>query len=454
MLTSVTPIKLSELNQLIQDAIDGSFRNQRYGVLAETLGISLYPNKNSCYLTLVEKCDQSETIRASIKAKIWGSFYKCIGLFEETTGQAFKNNIQVLVYVRVNYHPQYGLSLDIEEIDCNYTIGKLALSRQAVLQKLVTDNPEHIFELNGEYLTFNKNLSLPPVIQRIALISSANADGYTDFLHELYTNAHGYTFDVDEYLAPVQGIEAHKELYNQLVRIYESGIPYDAVVMVRGGGSQLDFRSFDSYLLARAVARFPIPIITGIGHEKDESVCDLMAKLKTKTPTKAAASIIGINRFFEEKLLQLQKQVIIKTNEITISQELVLNALQNNLLAVTKETLHKQHKYLQAQINNTIYNAGQRLQTERMHLQSVKFNLHCNSDTRLRTESFKLLQLKSSLTLLDPQNILKRGYALVYQNGKVVNDVEGIKSGSVINTRFYNGEIESKVLPKDNSYDQ
>jgi exodeoxyribonuclease VII large subunit len=442
------PIRLSELTDLIQLTIEGSFREQRYHVIAETTGISHYPAKKACYLTLIEKCDLTHTIKASIKARIWGSSFPCIQNFENITGQVFKENIQVLLQVRINYHVHYGLSLEIEDIDCNFTIGKLALSRQAVLQKLLDENPEHIREVAGEYLTYNKGLAFPPVIQKIALISSAQADGYADFRHELFQNQYGYRFDVDEYLAPVQGAEAHKEIYKQLVKIYESEVAYDAVVLVRGGGSQLDFQAYDTYLLSRAIARFPVPVITGIGHEKNESVCDLMARLKTKTPTKAAATIIAHNHSFAARLLQLEKQVVLKAHEILVSQELVLNSLQTTFISQTKDLLHSQARILQLQMNNAIHASGQRLHQENFHLLRMKLSLQGKAENRLVKEDFKLKQLSRTLDHLDPKNILKRGYAMVLKDGKAVSDTRQLEPGTVITTRFYAGEVESKVLSK------
>lgn len=448
MLSTTSPIRLSQLNQLIQYSLEDTFGEQRFGIIAETTGISLYPAKNQCYLTLIEKCEESDKVIASIKARIWGSNYKCIGCFEEITGQPFKDNIQILLKVRVHYHVQYGLSLEIEDIDPNYTIGRLALSRQAVIQKLLSENPDHIAERNGEFITHNKGLRFPPVIQRIALISSAQADGYADFLHELYTNRFNFSFDVDEYLAPVQGLEAHKDIYRQLVRIYESGINYDAVVLVRGGGSQLDFQAYDSYLLSRAVARFHLPIITGIGHEKNESVCDLMAKLKTKTPTKAAASIVAHNQIFTEKLQQLQKQLVLKTNEILISQELILNACKTIIISQAKDLLNQEQRFLSTQMNATIMLAEKRMQEEKVNLLTHKFNLSCNADNRLKEEQFKLRHYQQSVNHLDPHNILKRGYAIVYRAGKAITDVNSLKPGEVIKTRFTGGEVESQVIGK------
>jgi exodeoxyribonuclease VII large subunit len=453
MFSIPAPIRLSELSQLIQYTLEDAFQEQKFAVIAETTNTSLYPAKNQCYLTLIEKCENSDRVIASIKGRIWGNCYACIQDFEETTGQAFKDNIQVLLKVRVHYHAQYGLSLEIEEIDPNYTIGRLALSRQAVLQKLLLENPAHIQEQNQEYFTFNKTLNFPPVIQRIALISSAQADGYADFMHELKLNPYGLTFSVDEYLAPVQGLEAHKEIYKQFVKIYESGVTYDAVVMVRGGGSQLDFQAYDSYLLARAVARFHLPIITGIGHEKNESVCDLMAKLKTKTPTKAAATIIMHNLAFWEKLKQLQKQLVLKTNEILVTQELILNSLQNTCINKTKDLLNQEFRNLSTCMNATIFNAEKRLQHEKINLLKYGFNLQCAAEAKLKEEEFKLRQYSQTVQHLDPRNILKRGYAMVHHQGKLIKNPATLAVGTQISTTFYQGNLES-IVTKINEIDE
>ncbi|MDB5260918.1 MAG: Exonuclease large subunit, partial [Adhaeribacter sp.] len=203
-----------------------------------------------------------------------------------------------------------------------------------------------------------------------------------------------------------------------------------------------------SYLISRAVARFHLPIITGIGHEKNESVCDLMAKLKTKTPTKAAASIVAHNQIFTEKLQQLQKQLVLKTNEILISQELILNACKTIIISQAKDLLNQEQRFLSTQMNATIMLAEKRMQEEKVNLLTHKFNLSCNADNRLKEEQFKLRHYQQSVNHLDPHNILKRGYAIVYRAGKAITDVNSLKPGEVIKTRFTGGEVESQVIGK------
>lgn len=450
---TTAPLKLSQLNQMIQSAINGVFREQTYAVIAETSGIKKYDGKRQCYLTLVEKSDQSNDIVASIQAKIWGNCYHTIRNFEDITGQAFKDNIEVLFKVRVHYHINYGLTVLIEEIDCNYTIGKLALSRQAVLQRLLDQNPDAVQVVNGEFVTRNRKLNFPPVIQRLALISSAQADGYNDFVHELYLNKYQYTFQVDEYFAQVQGNDAPNQICQKLIQIYQSQIAYDVVVIVRGGGSQLDFSAFDSYTVARAVARFPIPIITGIGHERNESICDLMARLPTKTPTKAAATIVAHNRSFEESLLQLQKRVVSKTNEILGTQKLMVQSLYNQIIRKTHESLNKQQQKLQPLTGSIIQMANRMVNNQQFKLAKATYRLSCSAEGYIKGEQHKLENFRNTVKLLSPENVLKRGYAIIFMGDKIIKNAADVKPGESITTIFQDSELISTITETRTHYE-
>lgn len=450
---TTAPLKLSQLNQLIQYAIDGVFREQTYAVIAETSGIKNYTDKRQCYLTLVEKADHSNEVVASMQAKIWGNCYHTIRTFEETTGQSFKDNIEILFKVRIQFHIQYGLTVLIEDIDCNYTIGKLALTRQAVLQKLLSQNPDAVQLVNGEYQTRNRKLEFPPVIQRIALISSAQADGYNDFVHELYLNKYQYTFQVDEYFAQVQGTDAANQICQKLIQIYQSQVPYDAVIIVRGGGSQLDFSAFDSYTVARAVARFPIPVITGIGHERNESICDLMARLPTKTPTKAAASIVMHNRAFEEQLLQLQKTVISKTNAILAAQKLILQTIESRVIRKTYDCLNQQQQRLQPLTGTIIQLTTRLVGSQRFKLAKVSYQLSCGSEGLIKTQQHVLLTFRNTVKLLSPENVLKRGYAIVFMGDKIIKNAAEVKPGESITTIFQDSELISTITETRTTYE-
>ena len=450
---STVPLKLSQLNQLIQYAIDGVFREQTYAVIAETSGIKKYDQKRQCYLTLVEKSDQSNDIVASIQAKIWGNCFNTIRHFEETTGQPFKDNIEVLFKVRIQFHIYYGLTVLIEEIDCNYTIGKLALTRQAVLQKLLDQNPDAVQLVNGEFQTRNRKLNFPPVIQRLALISSAQADGYNDFVHELYLNKYQYTFQVDEYFAQVQGNDAANQICQKLIQIYQSQIPYDVVVIVRGGGSQLDFSAFDSYTVARAVARFPIPVITGIGHERNESICDLMARLPTKTPTKAAATIIAHNRVFEEKLLHLQKIVISKTTELLGAQKLIVQNLFSQITRKANECLNQQQQRLQPLSGAIIQLANRMVYNQQFKLAKATYRLNCSAESLIKAQNHRLITIRNTVKLLSRENVLKRGYAIIFMGDKIIKNAAEVKPGQKITTIFQDSEIISTITETRTNYE-
>ena len=266
------------------------------------------------FFDLVEKDPNANHIIAKISGKAFGIGTVRITHFEMTTGQKFTNNINLMLQVEVDYHNAYGLSLILTNIDTNFTIGRLQQQRDLTLQKLVNEN-SFITKVNDQYQTTNKKLSLNLVIQHIALISSTSSAGAEDFKHSLENNPFNYKFQIDEYFAMVQGNNNHQQFFERIIDVYKSGIKYDAVVITRGGGAQTDFLLFDNYRIAKAVAKFPIPIITGIGHQKNTTIVDLMAHTQTKTPTQAAEFIIEHNQTFEKNLSNFQKNIIIKSQQ-------------------------------------------------------------------------------------------------------------------------------------------
>ncbi len=422
MLT-VQPIKLSELTGLIAKVISINFSSRTYWVIAEITNLKFYPAKNYYFLDLVEKDDFANTVLTSIKANAWSTAVQRIKIFENITGQKFDNNIKLLLKVTVEYHITYGLKLNIIDVDPAFTIGKLEQQRQATLALLVKNNAGYIDYIQGEYLTFNKSLELNPVVQQIALIASPDSDGFKDFMHELQNNAYGYVFYVDVYAAQVQGAGMETGIVSRLVEIFSTGKDYDAVVIVRGGGAQTDLLIFDSYELARAVAKFPIPVFTGIGHTRNESITDLMAFMATKTPTKVAANILAHNRRFEEQLEVHEKMITSKSLEIIAGQSLVLSQANGKIAAAAKDVVHGQVLKL-SELTATIKETSARL------LGNAK-NLLINYSQLVRH--------------LSPETVLKRGYALVYQEGKIVTDANTIKKGADITTVMANGEIQSIV---------
>jgi exodeoxyribonuclease VII large subunit len=280
-------IKLSALTDMIHDAITDRFAGQTFWVVADITNHSYKADKKIHYFELVEKGETGSVITAKILGKSWGTGALRISEFEKNTGQAFSNNLHVLVQVSVDYHPLYGLSFNVLNIDTNFMLGILEQRRNATLKRLVEQN-DFIKKNEDGYSTLNSLLRLPIVIQRVALLSASNSAGSEDFRHTLEHNDFGYRFEIDDYHTIVQGDNNAKLFLDKLIEIFTTGIPYDAVVITRGGGSQSDFLLFDNYNIGRAVAKFPIPVITGIGHQKNVSIADLMAHSNTKTPTRAA----------------------------------------------------------------------------------------------------------------------------------------------------------------------
>lgn len=299
-------IKLSELAYEIQETMEGRFEGETFWVTCEISDVKKYTSTRRCYLKLIER--EGNNTNTELRAVFWANYYNEIELFEKKTKQNFADGIEITCEVKVRFHPKYGLNLDVVKIDVAYTLGTIELERQKTLDKLVSENPKHIKLLEGNYITYNNRLPLPIVIQRIALITAPNSDGQRDFKQELEKNKHGYAFSVTEFLTQIQGDTAHQLILEQLQLVNDNIENFDMVALVRGGGSQTDFKPFEDYELAKLVATFSIPIYTGIGHDRNTSIVDMMAR-EHKTPTKVAASIIELNFEFENSIIELKERL-------------------------------------------------------------------------------------------------------------------------------------------------
>lgn len=302
----IDSIKLSELTQQIQDTIQTQFDGEVFWVSARIMNVKKYETNRRCYLTLEEYENGTKT--TEIRAVFWANYYSEIEKFEKAIKQPFKDGTEIICKVKVRYHKVYGLNLDVMQIDLAHTLGTLELERQQTLEKLVKENPKTIQLFDGVYRTFNNRLPLPLIISNIALITAPNSDGQRDFQQEIKRNKHQYTFSVTEFLTTIQGDNAHKLILEQLKLIEKSKEPFDVIAIVRGGGSQTDFKPFDDYELSKYVANFPIPIYTGIGHDRNQSIVDLMAR-EQKTPTKVASLLVEHNFDFENTLIDLKTRL-------------------------------------------------------------------------------------------------------------------------------------------------
>jgi exodeoxyribonuclease VII large subunit len=414
-------IRLSELSQKIGSALYNAFSDASFWVVADVTSHTFREEKSYHSFELVEKDPLSNRVVAQIRGKAWGFGSERIEQFERQTGQRFTNNINVLVNVSVEFHPVFGLQVNLLDIDPAFTLGVLEQQRLAVLEDLVSKNPDFIRKHGDRYITRNNQLKLGAVIQKIAIISSRTSAGAEDFLHTLNNNPHGYRFSIDNYYAVMQGENNADQFVAKIIEVYNSGRAYDVVVITRGGGAQTDFLIFDSYHIGRAVARFPIPIITGIGHQKNETIADLMAHTSTKTPTKAAEFIIEHNRRYEEALISLQRRIIIKSQQVFKNSHRALSINNANIINSTKNIL-SQHKD---------------------NLTSIRTSMIVHSRSTIQFHQRSLEHFSSLVRIARPDSILKRGFAIVKWGDKIVTSgddvipgtqLDIILSGSILNT--------------------
>ena len=334
-------IKLSELVDQIKGTLQQRFAGEVFWITSEITNVK--PQEFSRpyrFITFIEK--EGNMTKAQINGVFWSSALNQIDEFEKITKQPFVSGLELTCKVRVSFNNRYGLQLEVLEIDCTYALGKIEIERQQTLDRLVKENAKHIKLVDGQFRTSNNSLSLPTLIQKIALITAPNSDGQRDFKKEIENNKHEYAFSIQEYLTQIQGDTAHTLILQQLNLIEQEKENFDVVVIVRGGGSQTDFKPFDDYELSKYVASFPIPILTGIGHDRNTSIVDLMC-LQHKTPTKVATFIIDHNFTFEVEILDLKERVAVRVK---------------NLIENAKEDLEEMKRLVRSFSPATILNRG------------------------------------------------------------------------------------------------
>lgn len=446
-------ISLQALTQHINKVLSGSFSGKEFLVLAVINNLSYYAAKDFYFFELIEKSEDSGQIIARMAASAFGKASAEIRKFQELTGQELKNDLKLLMSIQVDFHTVHGLKLNLIRIDPEYTLGNLERERRMVLSKLVSDNPTHISLVNGEYSSHNKRLPLPLAFKNLAIISSANSAGFQDLMHSLGNNDFGYTFNCDYYFTGVQGEQNSGLMVRKLIEIFQQKKTYDAVVIVRGGGSSSDLFMFDSYDLARAIARFPVPVITGIGHQKNETIADLMAYVCTKTPTKAAEYIISHNHAFEERLLLLQRTISTSSREILSRRTALLYQTGYNFIYATRRLIGQNRSFLHSR--SAMLPASTAAIFKRAHGNITALRLSLASGTRIiclkRENELErlsgdirqgaLLMLKNQqatlafhqkiLFILSREQTLKRGFALVRKKGSATDSINGAGTDQV-----------------------
>lgn len=366
------------------------------------------------YGELVEKSEATGTVVARARITIWARTYNILALrFREETGQSLKAGLKVLMQVRVTFSELYGFSLNVLDIDGTYTLGDMARRRQEILQRLEEDG----------IIDDNKTLPLPVLMQRIAVISSATAAGYGDFCKHLLENEWGLAFRVELFPAVMQGQHVPESIAAALSAIADEAEKWDAVVIIRGGGATSDLSDFDSYLLAACIAQHPLPVITGIGHDRDETVLDYVAHTPVKTPTAAAAFIIEYQLEHLAHLRDLQRRIPMAATMIMQRGAQRLELLRQRLPSM----------------------ASMMVQKEQERLARVSMLMPISARRTLEMQSHRLELLSQRLKSMDPELLLSRGYSITLCNGQIVTHASQVTEGAQITTRMQCGEILSQV---------
>jgi len=403
---------LFELNRLVRESIECEMPDE-YWVEAELS--ECRESRGHCYMELIQKDEQTATPVAKASAKCWANKWLTIRpYFERTTGQQLHAGMKVLLQVYPQFHEAYGFSWIVNDIDPTYTIGDMARKRQEIIQKL---KAEGVFDLQ-------KELHLPLFCQHIAVISSQTAAGYGDFCNQLADNPYGFQFETQLFPAIMQGEGVEQSIIAALEKIYNTD--FDAVVIIRGGGATSDMSGFDTLALAENVANFPIPIITGIGHDRDESILDMVSHTRVKTPTAAAALLID--------------HLKVVLDAVNDSQQRITRYVQQTLatfkaqLTTIAEVMPRIFPVIKAQ--------------HEAKLNTIEQKLPLLASQRITTENHRLELINEKLKALDPTLLLARGYSITLHNGHAVKDATSLAPGDEIETRLAKGKITSVVKVK------
>ena len=428
-------ISLSELAELIEQGLQKTLQPS-YWIVAEISEIQANRNGH-CYLELIEKPEDEQNPVAKMRAMIWANVYKLMDpYFESETGSHLAVGMKIMVLVSVTYHALYGLSLQITDINPVYTIGEDEQRRLKIIRQL---EEEGIIELN-------KEVPLPTVIQRIAIISSPTAAGFQDFMNQLNYNQYGFKFQTTLFPAAMQGVEVEKSVVSQLDAIFQREQEFDAVVIIRGGGSRSDLRWFDSYEIAANVAQFPLPVITGIGHDKDQSITDLVANTSLKTPTAVAEFIVSAAAEYAEELDYYHERIKDIYDEIIEKQEQNLQDFMSRVLQSMKIVMLQTNGVLKEYQNKIQYASVVRLNAQKNDLSNLQQRLkeQCNRQLFVQQKALDLVETK--ILAKNPETILRQGYTITTNGvGDILKLAKQAKKAETIITHFLDGEITSHI---------
>lgn len=428
-----TPLSLFELNNLVREVIATDL-SMEYWVEAELLEVREV--RGHCYMELVQKDMFSNTPVAKASAKCWKSKWMYVRpKFEQITGQYLHTGMKVMLKVYADFHEAYGFSWIVTDINPEYTLGDMAKKRMQIIEQL---KQEGVFDLQ-------KELEIPMFAQRVAVISSQNAAGFGDFTRQLTDNSYGFKFQVELFPAIMQGEGIEGSVIAALDAINERLDEFDVVVIIRGGGATSDMSGFDTLALAENVANFPLPIITGIGHDRDESVLDMISHTKVKTPTAAAALLVEHLEVVWQMLMEAENELV------TVAQHRIENEKQRLshiaekipvLFSLVKTHYENVLDKLLMTISSMI---NEKVSSEKHNVLLMEEKIKPLVDVRLQREKHHLMMLEQRVKALDPEILLKRGYSITLCKGKVVVDASMLKSGDEVETKVRKGTFKSII---------
>ena len=429
----IKALSLFELNSLVADVIDSTM-SRSYWVQAELS--EARENRGHCYMELIEKNEGSNIPIARASAKCWSNVWMLIKpAFIRMTGQEVRAGMKVMLQVHAQFHPQYGFSWIVDDINPEYTMGDMMRKRQEIIRQL---KAEGVFELQ-------KELHFPIFAQRIAVISSETAAGYGDFCNQLETNEYELYFHVELFSAVMQGDHVEQSIINALNQINSREDDFDCVVIIRGGGATADLSGFDTLSLAENVANFPLPIVTGIGHERDESVLDMVSFQRVKTPTAAAAYLIDHLASTLMRVENAQTQIVDSVRRALEVEKMRVQHIGIHIPVLFSVVRTKQEARLDGLSQRLLMKLKETMKQTNFHLSTLQSRILPTLQNRLSIEQHRLEILEQRARLLDPSLPLKRGYSITLCNGKTVRNAKDLKIGDTIITRLEKGEVESRV---------
>lgn len=428
-------LSLLELNNRVKGAVLNAFPETCW-VRAEMSDVRTNAASGHCYLEFVEKNAITGQLVAKARGSIWAKTFRMLKpYFEMETGQMFASGLKVQVKVSVEFHELYGYSLTVLDIDPAYTLGDMIRRRMEIIRQL---KEEGVF-------TLNKELPFPTLPKRIAVITSPTAAGYEDFLNQLANNKAGYPFYTKLFPALMQGERTEESVIAALDRVYSHADCFDVVVIIRGGGATSDLNSFDSYLLAANCAQFPLPIITGIGHERDDTILDMVAHTRMKTPTAVAEFLIGQMDKAAVEVDELQQDVCSLATDILLKQKNFLQLLGSRLPVLAINRIERNRSLLQRIGMQLPANAHAFLKQQSSKLDTIQVRLANRAETCLAEQNRFVQLTEQFIQMASPDYVLKRGYSLTLKDGKIVKQADGLKSGDNLTVRFVDGEVKTMV---------